>query len=623
MAPIITTSQLRANIEEVVFAVRKKERFPQSPLLVASHGGAVYSAGEGWGIIFSWIYSVLDFLGLTESRYVNLQKALKKTIDAYADLPKFLEGHYAKYHAYFHAQMEGKSFDVDSVSDSRHAIADGISVQHYVFKEILAEGEIKQVFIDGGVSPEVLHSIKKIKMGNVRALIQLESLLSGDVPINALAALSRLNLETRNQDDEVGHSVEAQIEDWIQKINALGSRLSVYLFDCALKEVISIVNHSPSKGSHDEKKASLDVLEAALAQRGCQIFEQDDLRHLAKREALKPGQKIQCNGKEFTIGKQISPIKRENDRKVVFELMRESSQDIDESQVLVVGKNNVDLRIEFIRGIKQWGVLFNQLKELDQEGFCAIVERLHTPLSGYEWKSQKYPLEPDDAWLARIICNHLFLCKKQNLFPKGISPKYLMFNQKDELTSSAIFEKEDGFDFGEAENFCRLLSNSNPWIYLYLTNVSTMHGLPNRLMMDECKPHPAVGFFRTAFTNTIKSQRVCIASELIPDGCSREKLDSVATKLCRDGLAIYFRCLAYIREKASKEDEKTLEEWLTMRLLHYYAYTGTTSFLWPGIEEKIKQDFVEKPSNPFKEAMNVVKYFEEEFDEIMLLETGL
>ncbi len=265
---------------------------------------------------------------------------------------------------------------------------------------------------------------------------------------------------------------EREAREWTAKVNRVGRSLPIGKFHKALGCLVTLINQKfDSSTSEGRPKASVGVLEGALAKYGCTLFSQEDPQHMKMRRGLEISKKITCNDREIHLEACLGLRKEQGDQFVVYTI------EGDPTRVVVVGINPAAVGMEQVRSNAQdWGIPGVQWHEIDSQGRCAIVERLQRPLSGMQWSSTSRDLKTEELPLANGLAMAFKAMLNRLAMPENINSQQLLFDSSGNLKIIRAPLKNMELDFNLLVKLAKKFSSGNPYVLAYVLEHSGLSG---------------------------------------------------------------------------------------------------------------------------------------------------
>lgn len=395
-------------------------------------------------------------------------------------------------------------------------------------------------------------------------LIRLEGILEEKIPMAALAQLSQPNPQLTSPN-------LSKLNKWISAINRHQPNLSLKQLEKSMREVARLIS---STGKASINEVDLIVLLGAY---GCRLVEEKDVEYVKWREALKPGDPIECNGKCLILGELLGDCKEQDNYKVF------NVEDHPE-WVIRIGDNRFKLQLDAFKALKPYwhhgiplaktikniGTDEGKINGLDQQGRCAVVQKLGPALNTHIWSNidpeEGYLVEQDQALLLRLAS--LIYCMSQwDRMPEGISPQHLMLDSKQVLKTTHLL-KQGAFDYNQFEQFCEDIAQRHPPITACLVYISQLN------------KHPVAIYYRNAISFALKTgQTRLIGSTPLLD----EKKDfyhQQAELLSQQALQLRQECYDQIKQEEVYE-----------RLSYFYLASPTPGRLSPSLKDQVIESF--------------------------------
>lgn len=451
----------------------------------------------------------------------------------------------------------------------------------YVFWSLFIQDEEDNAFI----RQPLMHLLKNVSTLTDRPLfkalekegswVQMEGIMQQAIPVDLLAKLKG--------EYSLTVAENRHLKRWLHTLNQRQEFISPKLFSSILQEIMNVIQLQGSS------TLTLPDLLSWLDQQGCPLLFREDSPHLYWREKLSPGDKIDCNGKELVLGKQLSPPKLINDRFKIFDL--ENYPDY----VVKIANNRLLLLMEAQKASNEeehWGVrlveTIENLEEdedsftsgLDHQGRCIVLEKLSSPFSDIEWTSTEFKLTKEDERGALVLANHLYCMVQWKAAPQNLSLSHLMFDKEGDLKSTRPLKK-GAANYNEWEAFCEKGAKGNPYVLNFLMYVSQLN------------EHPVAVFYREAVEHVLKTGKTNLIGRTLPLGHRQDFYNQHIKKLCAQALELRENCLkivvAQLRIKGeySLKREARLQQSAADKLLKFYLSSPTPGRFAPDLEQQV------------------------------------
>lgn len=368
--------------------------------------------------------------------------------------------------------------------------------------------------------------------------MQLEGVMQLPIPVTLFSKLKNREI----------------LKIWVNRLNDQKS-ISSDSFWNILHEALRIIELEGSSA------ITFQDLLYQLENAGCTILQREDDLFMSWREKLQPGSEIACNGKKWTLGPLLGPLKKVDDQFKVFAL--------DDNHVIKISNNRFRFFIDDKKAeLEHWGFRLVEKVSLDSEGRCVILERLSAPISCHNWTSQSALLTPEDERIALIFANHLYCMNSWDGNAENLSLDHLGFDSQGCLKSTRLLKK--GFpNYNDLELHCVQLAKGNPQVLRFLMTVS-------QLSQHEVGLH-----YREAIKYAFMNGETNLVSCPFPVGYrSVANYDERIKKLCQQALNLRESCLKHVTADLRKGEnrsllEKNLSKLVGERLVYFYTASPT------------------------------------------------
>jgi hypothetical protein len=427
-------------------------------------GTRIYVSSAGWGRLWTWLYDSLfgAFFGKNLKRK-KLKQAMQHTHRLFQEQSTIISKQSNLFQTYLLKKSKGEKVDEKAFHGIRGSLISWYDATHPFLKllktkENAALIELIRLSFSTETTPFACGSTIQ-EISHYKKILHLEGLLEAPIPYFTLFKASKIK-ELKNEDVKI-------LENFIKKVNQVEDKLQIRTFHRLLGTLINIFQKNVATQT-EEAIPNLAGLELELVDRGCKIFLQKDLKHLDWRYSLRPGDKLICNGSELTLGDPIGQQGEDRSNNLIFSIQN------DNGKVVSIGINEAVHALKHKIGIDHgWGIKSVKYQGIDLKGRFAVLERLHDPLEGYQWKSGVDHIHREDENVATPLAKLLQWLLEQERTPLNFSPKYLMFNIKGRLKCLKV-ALEGEFDFNALEQFAWQCAAGNSKIFEVLMEASGM-----------------------------------------------------------------------------------------------------------------------------------------------------
>ena len=438
--------------------------------------------------------------------------------------------------------------------------------------------------------------------------VQVEGIMQQSIPVALISKLQDLKSLTVEEN--------RCLKSWVQALNQFQDSLSLKLLSNVFNEMIMVINLEGSS------TLTLQNFILWLDQQGCQILHCEDRAHMDWREKLKPGSIVECNGKKFTLGLQVSPDKIIKDEFKIFEVANYPNY------IIKIANNLFRLLSEDKQSQSEqthWGVrLVEKIKNietdakkplidgLDREGRCVMLEKLCSTFDSHVWESEEAKLTKKDEKPALVLANHLYCMQEWRASAENLSLSHLMWDQNGDLKSTRLLKK--GLpNYNEWESLCINAAKGNLAVLNFLINVSKL------------SEHKIAKYYRGAVESTLKKGKTDLLSRPLPNGHQLEIYSQRVKELCIKALELRNTCLAYViaslRKKGqySYQKEAELQKEVADRMIQSYRASCTPGQLPSNWEAEIVESYLNFNNwdTSLSTYSNHAKYYQEQHDLMM------
>jgi hypothetical protein len=617
-------TDLHRNLSEIYLALTNREDgkdlnlFAYDDCTLYFKGSCAARVWEKWSKTYNWLCtstpsaSVQDVLNgvldpyfwhsvrqVHHARQERIRHHIHQLDDAHSQHPTLKSEQKSRYAAFFHKELLGSvERNIIDVYKSRFDwlrktvfTAEEVKVhRHKVINFYAATAVFWRVFIKDTPENQRLREPLKsvVKSDNYlfdrpmyKAIkkevkwVQLEGITHQSIPVAEISKLHAPNTLTVDEN--------RRLTLWAKALNDCRQEMSFKHITDVIEEVIKIIEMQGSSS------VTLQDLIIWLDQQGCSFLHAEDPSHMDWREGLIEGSQIECNGKQFTLGKQLSSNKDIDDEFKIYEL--KSHPDF----VVKIARNKFRLAIDAKQAANKkahWGVrLVETIKDLDgrgqaplisgldASGRCVILEKLNSPISDHVWKSNSVALTSDDEKIALILASHLYCMNQWKASAEGMTTSHLLFDAQGVLKSTHLLKKGPP-NYNVWEEFCIQAAKENVFVIAFLMNVSKLI------------EHPVGCYYRDAVVYVIEKGVTDLLSRPLPKGHNNPIYNKRVEDLCKRALELRKACLqlaiANERKKGSytHRQEQELQGKVVERLVHFYKESSIPGALF---EEELRK----------------------------------
>ncbi|NGX42445.1 MAG: hypothetical protein K940chlam7_00725 [Chlamydiae bacterium] len=541
----MSLSDLRDNLQEIYSAAHDPRNID---LVIVPNlfGTRVYHTSRGWGRLWRWLFNLISpFVG-EDFKLKKLRQAMQKTERTFQEHLIHIQDHIKTYQGYLQKKSTDDSLDENDFHTSRDAITEWNDATTIFLKALQGDKKEKITeFFDKygtwtlenwGQNFELHQQMQKI--------IDLEGHLHEPLPLSIMVKLATLN--------ELEKEEKRTLDNWVSKLKKLETKIKIGPFHDALR---AIVYSSSDKELDAVNLANLEfILSKELL-----LFQHEDPEHVKWRSSLKKGGSVDCNGNKIILGEQLGRKLSGVDNDIFF-----SIQD-DPENVVRIGKNRAILGLEkrFSEFYKS-GARSAEFLEIDDEGRCAIVERLQDPVAQDEPEEIARPIAGAVKWMVQ-----------ENGTPRNLSPTQFMFNKEKQLRSVKL-RLLGNFDYIALEKFIYACAKEDRNIFHYMMTQSDLYS------------HHYRKFYRKMLKNGLKGRDktadvVAIFFKEITD----PKIIESAQALYDEAKKLKNSCCQKIKKHSDVSDETLLASNVRDAIVECYDSAGTGSILWPTTEQDV------------------------------------
>jgi hypothetical protein len=545
---------LGSNLREIFVAIHD-DNSQELDLVPNGFGTRLYHVSEGWGRLWKWFFNIIELFIGEGFEKEKLQEALEKTHTIFKKEVSSIQEHIKNYNSYLQAIIDG-----NMVKESYHDVCHSITNWYRetaVFTSLAQRKEnekLSKLFQQHYNMEEFPFSCTydEQELQKIQKIIDLEGLFQKPLPLFILKKLATAQ--------EITESESQKLQSWIAKINK-NDRIDLEIFHEGLRACVDCF-------STKQPPADLSILELALADRKCELFDRPDQAHMRWRKSLKSGDNIQCNGKQIKIGDPVGAKFTELDRHIIFTV------EDDPQEIIVIGINKAVLSLEYrIMQDKCAGTYFPNYIDVDAQGICARVERLKRSLDRVVWVGSD-SLDPTDKNTAEPIANLMKYWIKNKITLQDMSLKNFMFSNDDILKYAKINFPVD-IDYIALEDFVLACSKGNLAIFLYLVKNSTLNLQTYRQLYTCMMQH--------ALNNEEKKAEEAASILRIDD----PKIFIRANQLYNEVRLLKEKCCSTIFENFIVNDRDLLSTTVNKNIKDFHLKTHSGGIIWHSAEQAV------------------------------------
>lgn len=539
-------------------SLREVYQAPSQPLVSNFSGSKLYQASAGWGRIWSWIFSFLDFYTGKNYRNEKLAVAIEKTRQVFHEQFGHIKEHAKKYQEYLRCKEQNLHVDEAPYYACRRALLDWLkATSPYTVRYLLDPEKKKQDPLNVAklFSKEELRELKELEF--LAPLLRLETDLQTAIPLQIFCKISRKQ--------ELKNSEAAFLKKWLKACDE-ESCISPGEMDRALRGLEKILSNF-----------DLSHLRRALIDHGFQLFNKKDAEHIAWRNSLKAGSKIETSQGQVTLGERLCRKDPKNDSIQVYAIAE------DPNKVVWIGVNSVIPRLKEAYRSEEAGIPSAQCYEIDKEGRFAICERLHNALADIEWQtvSNAKLLTREDQDILTPVAKLLNWCIQLQVTPQEFSPEYLMFNTKGALRFARLCYMQE-FSHPSVEDFILKTAKGNQVIYDFLMRASGMLKKPEHQ------------FYRKVVEMALKKETVSLSDMGAKYSIVNSEVIDRAEALYKEVSQMQSLCEEVIKQNYSiSKCEKKVQLRMNFEIFQFYLDNSLSGRLRPKMETSIIERTVE------------------------------
>lgn len=564
--------EFESNLDQICTAVHNGK--PIDRVLVPNgKGKRVYDSTRWMGRIWNWFYNVADLIDPSR-REKRLKAACEKTMEAFNNKFGKVEKEIELYETYLRKQFKNSFLPGSAAKSEELAAREEIwkwnGVTHSFVKLVKNQDSVLvklfQVCFPVSITSELFNNVNLEKCLQLHSIIMLEKKVV-KIPFEAIANI--FNDQTEKVDRD-------QIKAWIPQLSKK-NLISIEMIHQALKSMAKILFLTCDISVLVEKVAKLELL---MQEQGFKRFMEPDPTFLKRRNLLKSGSIVKCNGTKINIGNMVKDQRIAQASILVFNVKCEGP-----AKVALFGINAAHLGIvNELRKKDNKGCDILALSELDEDGICGQKECMGRLDQQVNFWTSYGALSPGDLQKCKPIVNFLTKLLKENQMPKSfcnLNSAYFddaaknMFIGSDRiwfLKPTELIELE----FMHLEDFVFRVSNGNHTVYKYLMENSKMSS--HRI---------ADHFFRVAQCNIDgkKLPNRYAANITDPSVEQREKMfadnvDNVFEYCCKNS--------------NKKQDAEKIKKLVRNQLLLSYQSSKAVGRIMEGLEKEICSLVAEK-----------------------------
>ncbi len=460
---------LENNLRILYTVAHPQETMPE--LISNWSGSYLYIRGKGfggrfWSLIYSLVY-LFAGPGVQQNKFLS---AIRHTRQLFIDFQKKASVHQADYLAALKERSLG-----GNVSEKRFHVLRGNltkwqsatkqwfrflkTKQSHFIVEKLNELCSDKTSLQPMFSNEVIKQAEHLR--RFYRITAFEGLLKQPLPASLLFKIA--------SSQKLNQTEKAKFKAFIRKLNKnTPSKMGIEVFGKAIRRLVEVFQTINNVSI--ENSANLTKLPMAFLLEGCELFLQEDKRHLNWRKSLRPGQALDCNGRKLIIGELLKSKKSaESDRNLVYTVAN------DETVVISIAPNRElhTLKRE-VNDQFSWALETPNYIDIEKSGRFALVERLPHSIAKYPWKSNCSKLLPEEQLIVNGVKKILEWFIDQEKSPTAFCAAEIMFGQLGYLKfSKAHFEGV--IEYNTLIKFVDECANGNKWVYNALIKTIQAH----------------------------------------------------------------------------------------------------------------------------------------------------
>lgn len=407
-------------------------------------------------------------------------------------------------------------------------------------------------------------------------LFNFEEVTKNSLPLNILRKMSFDQQLTVKEEKKIKCWIKALEKSSKEKIFSFGGPMENSLVRVRFmhRMLYQIVNFINKYSKIDGKTAEVEILEARLVNLGYKIFEETDPRHIAYRNSLKPGDKIQWNGRELILGKILENAQNDPHYPIVF-----SVEDDPELEIVLYHNEAWSYLQRFQESILHCGVKAREVLGISQFGKVIVQERLYYPLNQIRWTSKGSEIGQKDFVLAEPIVELIRSLISRPFTPQPLLPEYFAFNYKGEMRAQDCFVP--GFkNYTALENFAYEIAHGKERVF----NAAVFSHLITASDLGETKEAKAyLELLEAALAGKNAEKSVSLNGTIADEKLLRRRgefFDAIQS--------IYESCVEDISEKYQVSSDEQLRKIIAEELISYYKKRCPGSIIIPKLPEKVK-----------------------------------
>lgn len=541
-------------------------------------GTLIYDASRGMGRFWRIFYQVVCFFIGQDFKLIRLQAAVQKTHQIFQEQLKNITPHMERFQKYLGEICEGGNVVETNMQETLKAITEWNDATHPFLKLVRRK---KRVLIEllqrclgkneknPVIGEEFFQTELFPRSGCYQDIIDLEGELAEQIPWHLLRKAAT-NI-TINVDEDV------EIRQWILKLNLYAAEnperraLIHRAFQSFLKHVKE--NHA----SRFIAEPHLGTLASALIDLDCRLFAFRDPKHIEWREKMEKDSVLNCNGKKIVLGEPIGRKLHGEDNVLIFQIKD------DPEHVVAFGINRATLalRQKWLLEENAWSIKVAAMRELDEYGRFAIIEKLRDPRGGQPWMSVSPHLSAEDMHRCRPLVSFVDCCIRRNCTPVAFSPQHVLLDKMGRIAYAKILalpsSPQRQFNFNALEDFVFKASLENPMVFSFLMKESRL------------TQHRFAGFYQTLVQDALNGTEVNVETRY--HVCELHDISMLAQgkKLYEEALQLNGRCLEKIRTNHPLRLAKTLDAAVREQLTRRYNESCAAGILWPTLENDVVQ----------------------------------
>lgn len=559
----------------------------------------IYPAAHWFGRVLIWLYRYAGkILPIFKNRQRSLQIAIESSKAQFFKEVQHLENYEKSLNLGLKSALEGKPEGklFLRAKEELQLFSRFFSPLMKEFRKAREERILDLLVPDSKVLEAKATSFKTLfhNLHFYQKLFDFEEVTKTPLPLSILRKMSF--------DQQLSVEEENRIKKWISKIeNSAKQKVASFQgpLDNSLVRVryvhrmfYHLVDFINKNSKTLEKRAEVEVLEARLVNLGYKIFEECDPKHIAYRNTLKQGDKIQWGARELIIGQILVNPERDPHYPIIF-----SVENDPRLEIIIYHNEAWSYLQRFQESILHCGIKPKEDLGISEFGRVIVSERLYYFLNQIRWTSMGSEIGQKDFVLAQPIVELLRGLITRPFTPQPLLPEYFAFNYNNEMRARECLVPGIK-SYTALENFAYecAMGRDRKFNAAVFSHLITASGLGET---KEAKAY--LTLLEDALAGKDPEKSISLNSTLADEALLKRRGEFFYAIQ-----NIYEECVESILEKYQISSEAALRKAVSEELILYYTKRCPGSVIIPKFSEKVVQYTLMKLQPQLRE-----EYFEE------------